>query len=270
MIRRYARILMTAGPLLAIALAIIAPPLLAEGSQVGLVVQEGEGTINTYCIEINEPEITGYEVLARAGLDVAVVVQGGMGAGVCRIGDTGCPGNDCFCDFPPNYWSYWHLTDGQWTYSQVGAGAYRARAGGVEGWLWGRGSPPQIVTLEDICAPATNTPDPTGTATRTNSPPPPSNTATIPAASHTPEIPSPTATDSPAETMAPSATPTRALATASPTATEADLSAPPTETAQPEMRNLGAQDSSTTSYVVFGALLIGLASAAFIMRVRQR
>ena len=202
----------------------------------------------------------------------------GMGAAICRIDNVGCsfPQDVCFCqcadlsdDSPCVYWSYWHLNDGQWVYSQVGAGAYKVQAGSVEGWLWGRGNPPQVISLAAICAPATSTPAPTATATRTNTPPPTSETATVPVASHTPEVASPTATDSPFETMTPSAMPLRNSPTAGPSATETVLSELSTETPQAEMGDRAPPGSSTTSYVLFAVLLIALASAAVVVRARQ-
>lgn len=248
----------------------VAPSLRAEGPQIGLVVQEGDDTITTYCVELDVPEITGYEVLSRAGLDVAVTVQGSMGAGVCRIGDTGCPGNDCFCDFPPNYWSYWHLREGQWVYSQAGASAYKVRAGNVEGWLWGRGNPPQVISLSDICAPATEAPKPTATATSTHSPPPPTGTATIPVASSTPEAAAPSETARPAETATPPATRQPKMPTASATATAAEPTVSPTAARPPATENADPQGTSPTSYILFGVLLVALGGIAMVVRARRR
>ena len=39
---------------------------------------------------VSEPEITGLEVLQRAGMDVTAQVQG-LGAAVCSIEETGLP-----------------------------------------------------------------------------------------------------------------------------------------------------------------------------------
>jgi chemotaxis protein CheC len=50
-----------------------------------------------------------------------------MGATICRIDGEGCnfPTESCFCQCqgsPCIYWSYWRLTEGEWRYSNIGAG----------------------------------------------------------------------------------------------------------------------------------------------------
>jgi hypothetical protein len=99
-----------------------------------------------------------------------------MGAAICSIEGTGCPVEECLTCAQPSYWAYWHLIDGKWTYSRVGASAYTVRDGDVEGWAWGSGEPPPLVPFDQICAspPATDTPPP-ATATPlppTHTPPP--------------------------------------------------------------------------------------------------
>ncbi|RLC66222.1 MAG: hypothetical protein DRI48_05180, partial [Chloroflexi bacterium] len=39
-------------------------------NRVGLVVRFGDGSLVTRCVEFSEPEISGYDVLTRSGLNV--------------------------------------------------------------------------------------------------------------------------------------------------------------------------------------------------------
>ncbi|MFQ5398673.1 MAG: hypothetical protein ACE5E7_03650 [Anaerolineae bacterium] len=130
-----------------------------EPNRAALVVVFAEGDPVQRCVEFDEKQISGYELLSRSGLAVEADV-GGIGAAVCRIDATGCPGSDCFCSCkaggPCEYWSYWHQVDGVWQYSQVGAHTYQIRDGQVEGWVWGPGAPnsapsPPEVTFEEVC-----------------------------------------------------------------------------------------------------------------------
>ncbi len=177
-----------------------------SSNQVGLVVQYGDGEVVTRCIEFTEPQISGLEVLLRSGLDLVYSV-GGMGTTVCKIGEEGCddPAR-CFCRCKGDkceYWSYWHLIDGEWQYSGVGAGGYAVRPGAVEGWVWGAGTisnapRPPDVSFQDICSTRAT---PTSAATSTPSP-----TLTAPASPTVIQVSSPTPT-----------TTAIALSTASPT-----------------------------------------------------
>ena len=175
-------------------------------SQAGLVVQFGDGAVITRCVEFGESQISGYDVLLRSGLNFEASV-GGMGAFICRIEDEGCPATNCMCAYPPDYWSYWRLVEGEWNYSQVGVSGSTVRPGDVEGWSWMAGSPPAVIPLEEICAlPATDTPTPTPsdtpspTATWTPTAIPPTVTAAPT------DAPPPTATAAPTDTPPPTAT----------------------------------------------------------------
>ena len=133
--------------------------LAQDNSQVALVVRHGDGQVQSACVEFPESEISGLEVLQRADLDLEIDVQG-MGALVCRINQTGCSVDDCWCQCKGGgdcvYWSYWHNVDNEWHYAQVGANEYRVRDGDVEGWSWGPGAvndavQPPDTTFSEIC-----------------------------------------------------------------------------------------------------------------------
>lgn len=135
-------------------------PLRAQTpQQAALVVQSGDGRVETACISFTEAEISGLDLLLRSGLDVVTEVQG-MGALVCRIGETGCAADDCLCQCKGGgnctYWSYWNQTDGEWRYAQTGAGRFPVTHGMVQGWSWGPGLVdtavvPPAVSFSDIC-----------------------------------------------------------------------------------------------------------------------
>ncbi len=192
----------------------------------GLVVDFGDGTVITRCVGFDEATISGYELLQRSGLALEVAVSG-PGAAVCSIEGTGCPASDCFCHFPPDYWSYWHLDGESWRYSDVGASGYAVEDGAVDGWIWGDASaPPQVIPFEAICAPPpTPTPTATPTSTLTATPPP---TTPPPTATSTPTAPPPTSTPLP-----PTATATPLPPTSTPTATPLPPTATPTPTPLP-------------------------------------
>lgn len=233
----------------------------AEGPhRVALIVVHGDGHVTTHCISFSEDEISGGEVLRRAGLNVRFTGYAGFGAGVCAIDGEGCPleNQDCFCQCPGtacNYWSYWHWKDGRWLYSQVGAEGYRVRDGDIEGWIWGDAkSPPPAMVFEQICAPpptATPTPmpAPTNTAVPTRMP---THTALPP--TQVPPTSMPPATSVP--TNAPTSVPP---ATSVPT--NASTSVPPTATSQPGLTPTKAATPKHTATLLPAASATPTASA---------
>jgi hypothetical protein len=132
-----------------------------ETHRAGLVVVDGAGASRAFCIDFAEDELSGYELIQRAGLDLAVEASA-MGVTVCAIDGEGCayPAESCFCQCqgsPCVYWSYWtHAADG-WRYEARGAVLTRVRDGDVHGWRWGAGTvaeaqAPPPATLAEICA----------------------------------------------------------------------------------------------------------------------
>lgn len=138
------------------------------GNQAGLVVRFGEDRLETYCVSFAEAEITGRELMERAGLALEFE-EVGMGASVCRVEDVGCGSGNCFCQCQGGtceYWSYWHLRDGEWRYAASGASITQVAHGDVQGWSWGPGSvseaiAPPDVTFEEVCAPEESAPEAT-------------------------------------------------------------------------------------------------------------
>jgi hypothetical protein len=166
-----------------------------QSNRAGLVVRFGDGSLTTRCVEFSGATISGYDLLTRSGLDIVAAFDSGQGTAICSIEGTGCPAQSCLtCDMP-NYWSYWHLKDGAWVYSQAGASGYTVRDGDVEGWSWGSGGSPPVVPFDQICATfATDTPPPptdtpVSEATPTHTPVPPTETPVPPTATPAPSGP---------------------------------------------------------------------------------
>jgi hypothetical protein len=116
----------------------------------GLVVQFGDGSIETFCIPFGEESISGHTLLTESGLPLEQTYNP-QGVAMCKIGNYGCPPDNCFCDSPPNYWSYWHLEQNEWIYSPFGSSTHDLRDGDVDGWSWGIGDPPGITRFDQVC-----------------------------------------------------------------------------------------------------------------------
>jgi hypothetical protein len=171
-------------------------------NRAGLVVQFGDGNVVTACVPFVEDAITGADLLRYSGLDVILDPTSSMGEAVCKIDAggfaNGCefPLEDCFCQCQGNeceYWAYFHLKDGAWEYSQVGAGNWQVRHGDVEGWAWSLSAmngevntEPPVITFEEICgseggaAPAPRTPPSAPGAPAAPSPAPESGEGSTP------------------------------------------------------------------------------------------
>jgi hypothetical protein len=143
------------------------PGSAAGANRAGLVVVFPEGA-QTYWVDFPEPEISGAQLLERAGLDVTFAAFGGLGGAVCAIDGVGCtnPG-DCWCQCKSgscHYWAYFKLDgDGDWAVQTVGASTRKLRDGDVDGWAWGAGAPPPEMMTAVPCP----TPDPPPSAGRT-------------------------------------------------------------------------------------------------------
>ncbi|MBI5947832.1 MAG: hypothetical protein HY875_06830 [Chloroflexi bacterium] len=133
----------------------------ADGGEAGLVIQNGDGTIDTYCVAFSGDGITGDRLLAQAG--VTVVSWGGL---VCAIGESeGCfqPNSvsSCTCQCKGGadctYWAFFTQRYGQaWVYASIGYQGQKAKDGDLQGWKWGKGGlqsapAPQAITFEQVC-----------------------------------------------------------------------------------------------------------------------
>jgi hypothetical protein len=205
----------------------LSQPSSAQGTnRAGLVIQFSDGVVETRCVEFSKQTITGLEVLEQSGLPVLAAFDPSLGAMVCKIQEQGCPVDNCLCQNPPDYWSYWHLNGNSWVYSPAGSSTYQVSDGEVQGWSWGPGNPPPVRTFNEICAaPAADIP--TNTQISPTATPAPTDT---PIPTHTPEL-EPTTRPPPTDTQAPpTQSDSQAQVTRSPTATLEPATATPLPT----------------------------------------
>ncbi|MGA2285647.1 MAG: hypothetical protein ABSG55_05215 [Dehalococcoidia bacterium] len=158
----------------ALVLACLAPlKASADGpNRAGVVVSFGDGRSESVCVEFTEPEISGAELLSRAGFSVVESASWGGGA-TCMIDGVGCPNpSDCWCQCQGGscrYWAYYTLADGGWRYSAVGSSLRKVHDGDVDGWAWGAGgigtgTEPAASSFDAICPPLVPTPSSTATS----------------------------------------------------------------------------------------------------------
>ncbi|MBN2148680.1 MAG: terpene cyclase/mutase family protein [Anaerolineales bacterium] len=149
----YANAYSTADALIGLSRQPIAPAPPAEEAlnHAGLVVQFADGSAYLACIPFTASSLTGLELLQQSNLTIESVVDPSLGTAVCKINDTGCDPEACFCDMP-NYWAYWRLVDGEWGYATTGAGQNPVQAGEVDGWSYSEGMSPLAISYAEICS----------------------------------------------------------------------------------------------------------------------
>jgi hypothetical protein len=267
------RIFWLAG-LMALLLAGMLPPagaVAGEPNQAGLVVQSEDGQVQTRCIAFEEDQLNGADLLSRSGLDVVLNPASSMGITVCRIEGLGCdyPAEHCFCQCMGGsgctYWNYFYREPGgsAWIYSALGAAVHKVQPGSVEGWVWGDGhsAPPDDLTLEAICMPATPTAvlsEPGGPTDTPESPALPTITAAV--------VDPATVTAVPSQQAASTGTPS-ALSTATapvPTATVA-VTVLPTPTPAP----VAGSSQDLAGYWPFGLMLLSLGIVGAVVWFRR-
>jgi hypothetical protein len=247
-------------------------------NRAGVVVQFSNGDILARCVQFSEDSITGYDLLRRARIPIAVEMSG-MGPGICKIGTEGCayPNEKCFCQCQTlgegcRYWVYSQLREGAWQVSGLGAGARRVRNGDVDGWAWGKGDGnsgivPISVTLDQICSAGTVTEAQPMIAPTSTVLPPTELPPTKPPTTQT-QTPAPSATTLPA---LPSASPAPALLTTiaatTPTANATARSAVATPAgAQSPATDDQSPTPSALSYIIFGGMAAGLIGVLVMLR----
>ncbi|GBD24671.1 hypothetical protein HRbin29_02353 [bacterium HR29] len=250
---------------------------LADG-EAGLVIDYGDGRVETYCVAFEGDRITGQELLERAGLDVNQF--SGM---VCAIDGVGCrhQGNfaSCHCQCEDlsdcTYWAYFvQRNDGGWVYSSLGFQSQVARHGDLHGWRWGKGTAgsapkPPPLTFADVCGGAG--PSPTGSpppASGSPAPPPTTGAGAVspsPAASPASGEESP----SPEPTLAGGFTPLPASPTAGEHAGAPELPSPTFAPAE-ERAPAGSDRLPVGRLAAFGGLAGALAAAIAVAALARR
>ena len=136
----------------------------ADG-EAGLVIQHGDGSIDTYCVAFGGDSITGKDLLKR--VNIPAEDYGGL---VCAVGTNSAEGcfnassfDSCTCKCSGSntatctYWAYFTASYGKsWVYSALGFTQARAKDGDLQAWRWGRGGPnsapaPPAITFESVC-----------------------------------------------------------------------------------------------------------------------
>ncbi|MCG8347149.1 MAG: hypothetical protein MI924_05145 [Chloroflexales bacterium] len=253
-------------------------------NRAGLVVQYGDGQIETACVAFDEEQISGLELLARSGIPY-VAQQSGGSAAVCKIRGDGCdyPAEDCFCKregLRSVYWAYHLLADDAWRYSNQGVSSVWVQDGDVQGWAWGvgdsnQGVQPPALSFAQICdATAEAPPSPAPPIEETNvalspaeaTPPPNIPSLTTPASLAATETAPTTASEATAPTGG-LATPTPGSqpSTATPQMVETATAQPPTPadmpTSPPTATASGAEPTQTDQAAGGAAAPTALAAA---------
>jgi hypothetical protein len=152
----------------------------AGAVHIAIVVDTGTGSsVSALCIPAGARDNGAMLLAARASILGTPPPRYGVSGLLCAI--DGFPATGCGerQNGHYSYWSYWHGSNGAWSYATVGPASTRVDPDVVEGWRWqpdGAASPvdppPRVAPLATtICKPA---PPPTTTAatTRTTVPAP--------------------------------------------------------------------------------------------------
>ena len=270
----------------------------ANANRAALVVQMSDGSVVTRCVSFTEPEITGYDLLRRAGLPV--IADASNGVSICKIGASGCnfPAQKCFCDCQDlsgtcTYWTYYFQDNGAWKYAMLGAAAQKVSNGAVNGWIYtagnmsSGGNTPPLMSFDQVCGvtaaqstataqliAATDTSVPASTAT-----PVPATPTALPQATVPPTTLSATSTSA-AMALAATATiaPSPTVATVNPTAVASPTSVPSVTTTPPAatitpvpptpmvLTTTEQGGANIGGYVAFGVIAVGLIAVLFITR----
>ena len=121
------------------------PLVRADGGEAGLVIQHGDGSVDTYCVAFSGDSISGTELLTK--VNIPVTQFGGL---VCAVGTReGCfaPSSfeTCVCkSYPPDntYWAFFLQRHGQgWRYASAGFAdpSSGLKDGDMQAWRWGKG-----------------------------------------------------------------------------------------------------------------------------------
>ncbi|HEX7103063.1 MAG TPA: hypothetical protein VF201_10515 [Nitrolancea sp.] len=220
----------------------------------GLVIKHGDGSVLYFYVQFGEPQITGEQLLERAGVQLDITPYAGIGTGVCMIDHEGCPSSNCFCKsfaVPSVYWRYHSLNaDGKWVYRASGPTQRIVHDGDVDGWSW---------SSEDGDLPATSIDAIAKLNGITRSPANGTQVAT--------PAPSPAALDTVA-TPAATAVPSSAVSTTTPRVAGVAVSENGNTT--PVDPSATGENGSSRAYVWFGAGVVVLLLIAVALALRRR
>lgn len=257
-----------------------------SGGQAGLVIEHGDGSVDTYCVGFSGDSITGAQLLSRAGIGV---VQ--FNGAVCAVGNQeGCfqPHDfaSCYCDsYPPKnlYWSFFTAKPGQpWVYSPVGFASAAAKNGDLQAWRWGVGGPnnappPPAISFQQVCASSALEPTATSSQPATVQPTAVASSPTAGPANVSATVAVPTSTAAPPQASTTPGTSTVATPDAPTTGptVRVTITNHGTATATPQAPSAGTKAAGSGSGVggllafVAVAALLGVATIGALVRRRQ-
>ncbi len=147
-------------------LAPVVPGCAAAGSDhAALVVEHGDGSVATRCVDFSADTISGEELLNQSGVAWSSQAFGGFGDAVCAL--DGEPAHYVDCLGKDNYWALFvSRRGGPWQLSSVGISTLELADGDAEGFRYvpDAGTPAQPVLPSGVC-PAAATPTPLATNT---------------------------------------------------------------------------------------------------------
>ena len=260
------------------------PPASAQASgRAAVVVDLGNGDVRSACVRFTEESISAKDALERAQMQPVFRAYSGQGTAVCALCGKGCPADEsCLTCGGSNYWAYHRARAGAVAYSPSAAGvsSTRVRDGDVEGWRWGSGGPPPLMTVDQVC----------GAAAQPSPPPPPPadsggsgpSPAPPPSSGGDPQSPAPPAQRAPSATLAapaaPAVAPPETSSTTGPATTETIVVPSPSSTSdiaaasrtRSDRNDSGSEGGSPLSLVGFGLLLAAIGAWAAWARRRAR
>ena len=206
--------------------ALLAVGVARADGEAGLVIQHGDGNVDTYCVPFKGDSISGSDLLKAVNIPVARV-----GDLVCAVGNNpaeGCFGasdyDSCTCKCSGanaatcTYWAYFSASHGQpWQYSGLSFALLKSKDGDMQAWRWGRGGassapPPPAISFEAVCG----HPPRGGLAQATQPPPAPASTIATATIATTPPPAAPAIAPTVVVTLTETANPTVATAIATP------------------------------------------------------
>ena len=241
---------------------------LADG-EAGVVIDYGDGRIETACVAFAGEGIAGDELLVRVGVEV-----NHFSGLVCSIDDVGCQHSgsfdSCTCECgsggPCVYWAFFsrEYGDAAWHYSSLGFRGLDARDGDLQAWRWGEGRPgaapaPALLSFEDVCGhPPSSFVTPTVVSAAPTPTAIPTPTAAAEASARTSEA---SPTPLPAEAASVAATPAGATTVAAEPSLPASTASPTLLTTEPSPQDSAASASTPEGGGGVGSLVAFAATA---------
>ena len=134
------------------------PTASSTRNEAGMVIAYGDGHVTYVYIAFLEASISAFELLERSGVPYVSVGFGGLGQGICSIGERGCGPDTCrrnLCQSRGPTAPFWHLFRqdalGEWQFLALGASGTRVEHGDILGWSWTADKPELgVITLEEL------------------------------------------------------------------------------------------------------------------------